>query len=285
MSEEERDWGRFFKQMFREGEKFTEELLKDNQRLRQRVGLLEHELAQAAIGTGGKGVVTVGEFNAVTEERNRLKAELDELKHRIAMIEKENVDIATQYAEIERQNSSFASLYVASYQLHSTLDFDRIVQIIKEVVINLIGAEWFGIYMFEAAKRRFTLVGSEGLDRYQEHTVPLGENLLSRVARSGELYIDAVVTEPGDIDHPIAVLPLLSSRELVGVLAIHKLLIQKDGFEPIDMELFDLLGGHAGTALMASQMYARTERKAMTLEGVIRALKGDGSAPRAGGTE
>ena len=285
MTEEERDWGRFFKQMFKEGEKFTEELLKENQWLKQRVGLLEHELAQATIGLQAEGFITVREYNAVVEERNRLKKELAELKRRIAMIESDSADIASQYAEIERQNSSFASLYVASYQLHSTLDFDRIVEIIKEVVINLIGAECFGIYLLEAAGRRFTLVGSEGLDDHQGRTVPLGENLLSRVARSGELYLDADVTEPGDIDRPIAVLPLLSSEELVGVLAIHKLLVQKDGFEPIDMELFDLLGAHAGTALMAAQMYSRTERKAMTLEGVIRALKGDDALPPTGGAE
>ncbi len=285
MSEEERDWGRFFKQMFKEGEKFTEELLNENQRLRQRVGLLEHELAQSAIGSQAEGVVSVREHYAVTEERNRLREELTELKRRIALIEKESADIASQYAEIERQNSSFASLYVASYQLHSTLDFDRVVQIIKEVVINLIGAECFGIYIFEAARKRFTLVGGERLDSNRGQTIPLGDNLLTRVARSGELYLDADVTEPGDVDRPIAVMPLISSDELVGVLAIHKLFIQKDGFEPIDMELFDLLGGHASTALMAAQMYSRTERKAMTLEGVIRALKGDDGLPPTGGAE
>jgi hypothetical protein len=43
------------------------------------------------------------------------------------------------------------------------------------------------------------------------------------------------------------------------MLAIHKLLVQKDGFEPIDMELFSLLGAHAGTSLLAARICSNVQ--------------------------
>ena len=38
------------------------------------------------------------------------------------------------YIEIEEENNNFANLYVASFQLHSTLDFKEAVQIVMEIV-------------------------------------------------------------------------------------------------------------------------------------------------------
>ena len=87
------------------------------------------------------------------------------------------------------------------------------------------------------------------------------------------LYLATDTTTPGDDNRPIAALPLVASDELLGMLVIYKLLIQKDGFEPIDMELFDLLAGHAATALRAAQLYARSQRRASTLEGFLQILK------------
>ena len=47
------------------------------------------------------------------------------------------------YVEIEEENNNLANLYVASYQLHSTLDSSEVLKVVLEIVINLIGAEIF----------------------------------------------------------------------------------------------------------------------------------------------
>ena len=75
-----------------------------------------------------------------------LKKELSELKSKLDKIEQTNQDYYDKYLQIERQNQNFASLYVASYQLHRSLDLDDVILSIREVVINLIGAEVFGIF-------------------------------------------------------------------------------------------------------------------------------------------
>src|SRR5258708_35473456 len=112
-------------ELFNKGKEFTEELLKENQRLRYRIASLETE--------HGAGVSS--------EEVQRLRAEIQQLTdenrrltQRFREVEEENKDFANRYIEIEEQNNNLANLYVASYQLHSTLDFREVIQIVQEIV-------------------------------------------------------------------------------------------------------------------------------------------------------
>jgi GAF domain-containing protein len=50
--------------------------------------------------------------------------------------------------------------------------------------------------------------------------------------------------------------PLKLGDQLVGALALFRLLPQKAGFEPLDRELFELLATHAATALYSSELRA-----------------------------
>src|SRR5919201_6678310 len=88
-----------FLELFRKSKYFTEELLRDNERLRKRLGALEEE----------------------------------------------NKDYASRYTEIEHQNNNLAALYVASYQLHSTLDFREVIHVVQEIIRDLIGAKSYAI--------------------------------------------------------------------------------------------------------------------------------------------
>jgi GAF domain-containing protein len=60
---------------------------------------------------------------------------------------------------------------------------------------------------------------------------------------------------------------------LIGVISIYRLLRQKDGFTSIDFKLFDLLAGHAATALYSSRLYALSERKLKTVRSFLDLLK------------
>ena len=57
--------------------------------------------------------------------------------------------------------------------------------------------------------------------------------------------------------------------EPAGAIAIYQLLQQKDGFSPLDRELFTLLAGQAATAILASKLYSQSERKLSTIQGFI----------------
>jgi hypothetical protein len=54
---------------------------------------------------------------------------------------------------------------------------------------------------------------------------------------------------------------------------VYATLEQKEGFSPLDFELFNLLAGHAATALFASKLYSESERKLSTIQGFLELLK------------
>src|ERR1051325_8315784 len=77
---------------------------------------------------------------------HELLKENDRLRARVTEAEEESRDFAARYVDVEQQNTNLAHLYVASYQLHGTLDRERILAAIKEVIINLIGSEELAIW-------------------------------------------------------------------------------------------------------------------------------------------
>lgn len=281
MNSDDKDWGRFFKQLFDEGKKFSECLLKENERLRERCVILESELARKENMAKESSPEVLVQLAAAVQERDRLKEELQAIYDKLTSVERENVEFVDKYLEIEKQNSNFASLYVASYQLHSSLDLDTVMQRINEVVINLVGAERFSVYLFNSKTCTFSLVGGEGIEDRFGSKIPWGDNFLSDIARAGTLQVAPDIAVDDNGDSALAALPMIASNELVGVLVVHQLFVQKEGFDSIDMELFDLLGNHAATALVAAQLYTKTQRKASTLEGFLDLLKKSSStAPK-----
>ena len=68
---------------------------------------------------------------------------------------------------------------------------------------------------------------------------------------------------------PLICIPLRVDDEPAGAIAVYELLKQKEGFSPLDHELFTLLAGHAATAILASKLYSKSERKLNTIQGFI----------------
>lgn len=251
-----------FLELFNKGKEFTEELLRENQRLRFRLASLETEAA-------------------ASEEVQRLRAEVQQLteeNRRIAMrfkeVEEENKDFANRYIEIEEQNNNLANLYVASYQLHSTLDFREVIQIVQEIVINLIGAEAFAILLLDEKTNELKTIASEGEDVMpgtDAISVRLGDGVLGNVAKTGESYYINQDVEGGrvTIDKPLAAVPLKIKEHVIGLIAIYRLLQQKDSFSAVDYELFSLLAAHAATAIFSSKLYSQSERKLNTIQSFL----------------
>ena len=260
--------GQEFIQMYRKVEGFTQELMKENERLRYLAATLEQEKASALGGTSPE------EVQSLKGRLQQLEAERDALVHRFQQVERENQDFANRYLEIEEENNNLANLYVASFQLHSTLDFKEVVQIVMEIVINLIGAERFGLMLLDERKGELYAVSSEGIPREQIPLTKLGEGTIGRVAKSGETWVSEQPPPAGAaLTEPHVVIPMRIKDQLIGVIVIYALLEQKPSFSPLDYELFNLLAGHAATALFASKLYAESERKLSTIQGFLELLK------------
>jgi transcriptional regulator with GAF, ATPase, and Fis domain len=165
---------------------------------------------------------------------------------------------------------------VASYQLHSTLDFSESLKIILEIVMNMIGAEEFSIMMLDENTNEMTIVAQEGMGPEARASVKLGEGTIGEAAKAGEAYYragDPKDREAVDYLHPLVVIPLKIKEHVIGVIVIYKLLVQKESFSPVDYELFTMLAGHAATALFSSKLYSQSERKLTTIQSFLDLLK------------
>jgi transcriptional regulator with GAF, ATPase, and Fis domain len=253
-----------FLELFNKGKEFTEELLRENQRLRYRVAALETE----------HGDPSAEEVQRLRAEVQQLTEENRRIQERFREVEEENKDFANRYIEIEEQNNNLANLYVASYQLHSTLDFKEVIQIVQEIVINLIGAEAFAILLLDEKTNDLRAIASEGEDvvlGIDMLSARLGEGVLGSVAKTGESYYINQDVEGGRVtlEKPLAAVPLKIKEHVIGLIAIYKLLQQKDSFSAVDYELFSLLAAHAATAIFSSKLYSQSERKLNTIQSFL----------------
>jgi len=255
-----------FLQVFKRGAEFTQDLLKENERLRFRVVQLEETLKE-------KGHAVAEESPDSVELKKKIAAleqEKEEILGQIKVVEEENQNFANRYVEIEEENNMLANLYIASYQLHSTLDFKEVLKIILEIVINLIGAEEFGVLLLDEKTNRLEPVASEGLVTSELPSIAVGQGIIGESVDSGENYfIETMEGYERNFEQPIVCIPLKIKEHVIGVIAIYKLLTQKDEFNDVDYELFTLLAGHAATAVFSSRMYSDSERKLSTIQGFI----------------
>lgn len=255
-----------FLQLFQKTKEFMEELLSENARLRYKIATIE---------TRGVSADIEQYQQQIQELQQKLKEVMNEkriLEERYKEVEKENKDFAARYVEIEEQNNNLANLYVASYQLHSTLDFGEVLRIVMEIIINLVGAEVFSVMLFDEKTNNLKIVANEGLEDHLNEVVELGEGIIGGVAKTGEpYYINQSLDASMEVDfhHPLACIPLKIKEHVIGVICIYKLFVQKEGFSAVDYELFNLLAGHAATAIFSAKLYTQSERKLSTIQGFL----------------
>lgn len=249
--------------LFRRGAEFTQELLKENERLRRQV--LDFQSQQLAASDTYEWEKLRHEL---VQRIHSLEGEREDMLERLRQIEGENLHFAERFLEIEEENNNLASLYVASFQLHSTLDLSEVVQIVVEIVINLIGAEIFAIYILDERTGVLSPVASEGRAVSEFAACELGQGMVGAAVASGETQCGDPAS-PEDLGRPLVCVPLRVQERPIGAIAIHKLLQQKDGFTALDHELFTLLAGHAATAVFAARLYSQSERKLNTIQGFI----------------
>ena len=258
--------GEEFLQMFKKGAEFSQELLRENERLRYR--LFQLEQGEESNRSGDQALKAENERLAARVRE--LEQEKDDILQQIRQTEEENQDFANRYVEIEAENNNLANLYIASYQLHSTLDFPEVLQIINEIVINLIGGEEFVVMLFDENTGRLEVVATEGIDGAELPVVEPGQGTIGSVFQSGESYfVPDMENYTRTLSEPMVCIPLKIKDRVIGALVIYRLLVHKKQFAQVDYELFTLLAGHAATALFSSRLYSDSERKLSTIQGFL----------------
>jgi len=236
--------------------------LREIARLRKQLAALEEDNAR------------MGE--ELAEMKDRLGKQMAALHERLERAEAENRQFASTFVQVQEQNEVMANLYVASHRLHATLDPDEVMKIIQEILIELVGAEEFGILLLDEKKGKLELVAGEGIaQRLPATSLPAGEGILGEVAASGEpFFFQPGNGEKPSLPLPLAAIPLNFNEHAVGVIAIFKLLHQKvGGFSAIDYQLLQLVAAHAATALVSARLHRTLDRKLRTIEGFVQLMK------------
>jgi hypothetical protein len=250
---------------FKKGAEITDELLKDNGRLRKEMARLEGENAKLRSQLAKDKAV-----RDLLRKIDELEHEKEELLSSVHHAEEATTRTTSRYAEIESELESFANLHVASFQLHSTLRLGAVLGHVKELLVQLVGARSLVVFIADDARKRLLPVAHEGVPAKERATIELHADaghtatVIERVFLTGvpHVAVGAVAKAPP----PVACIPLRVEETTIGTIAIHHLLEQKSAFGATDLELFKLLGAHAGTAIVAAQLFERAGAKLPSLE-------------------
>lgn len=241
----------FLKAFFRKGVELTEELVRERDSARQRLLTLEEENARlrAQVATGDAIRELLRAVEQLEADKQKVLRELSESQQtRSRQLE--------SYSEVESELASLANLYVASYQLHGSASPRNLLQNIKELLAQFIGAEAFALFLHLGDAPHLVPVISEGVADADLGPVTIGEGPV------GEAFVAARTTvrdddpRTGTLEQPVALVPLRLRDDTVGVLVIFRTLEQKHAFIQADHELLKLLSAQAMTALVAARFLA-----------------------------
>jgi chromosome segregation ATPase len=252
---------------------YTHSLLRENEKLRAMSTALEsdkrrleleiieardvleqrEELRSALASFNSARSELLNELASAKRERDGATQELDRLRAKFDDVAQENEKYVAQYHQIEFHSSNLSNLYVASYQLHASVDRRTVLETIQEIVVNLIGSEEVAILEADAETGDFRMVASFGVDAARLNRANSGKaQIVNRIA-AGELFIDG---QGASSEESItALVPLKIEERVIGAIVVFRLLEHKQGLQPVDHELFELLAVHASTALYCANLH------------------------------
>lgn len=201
----------------------------------------------------------------------------EELERRLEAAETDVKELASRLVDSEHQAGRLMNLYVATYQLHSTLDPTEVQDTIAEIAINLLGAERFVLLLRKAdgEGRECEIALAEGLE--PDGPSPYGD----ATYRGGDELVDATLDDgvlrlgPSPESSSLAAVPLRVQEVIVGALVVLKLFDHKPMLKAEDRDLLELLSAHAASALFAARLFAAKDRKLRTLESLVKLARGE----------
>lgn len=198
-----------------------------------------------------------------------------ELERRLATAESDVKELASRLVDSEHQGGRLMNLYVATYQLHATLDPAEVQATIAEIAINLLGAEQFVLLLRRDEGEGCEIALIEGMydgvkSFYDGHDYTGGDPMVDATLKDGVLRLG-----PTADSQALAAVPLRVQNEIVGALVLLKLLDHKPILRAEDRDLLDLLSAHAASALFAARLFATKDRKLRTLESLVKLARGE----------
>jgi len=261
----------FVHTFFKKGAEFTEELLRENERLRKHAIELESDNARLRAQLASDEAI-----RELLRTVDQLEKEKQTLLSHVHEAEANSSRYSSRHQEMEEELSNLANLYIASYQLHSTLRLGTVVKHLRELLAQLVGARSHAYYVASPERTELVPIASDGVSLSQLSRVIVGAQSDPSGRRGAARIVERVfltgvphITEPGAhgaVDEPVACVPMRMDDDVIGVIVVFSLLEQKQHFVQVDYEFFKMLGAHAATALMGALLFANAEGKLPSLE-------------------
>ncbi|MFW6051207.1 MAG: GAF domain-containing protein [Myxococcota bacterium] len=259
----------FVRNFLKKGVEFTEQLLHENQDLRQELAGLRSDNARLRAQVASDDAIRdlIRTVEALEREKNNLLEKSNEL-------EQTQREEERRYVQVESELNDLANLYIASNQLHSSLSVRGVVRHLSDLLEQLVGAAGFVIYLMDQQGDRAVPIGWQGVGDVTPEPVATGDGPVGDACLTGVPRIrEEGPLGPGTFEDPVAVIPMMVDGRPVGAICILSMLAQKDNWASVDRELFNLLGQQAGMALIAANLYDREKGPVAALAGLTEKLE------------
>ncbi|MGH7437301.1 MAG: GAF domain-containing protein [Polyangiaceae bacterium] len=177
------------------------------------------------------------------------QAQVDSLRKRVAALEAAHAECDARIRELSDQNTSLVQLTVASQLLTASLEREDVLSAIEEVVVNMVGSEEFAIFDLDIDGQSLRVARARGIDP-RGPRMRLAGGAMRHAMSSGRTLVIKRREIGGETDGGLtAAIPLRIESQATGVIAVFRLLEQKAGLDPTDLELFEVLSRQAAMAL------------------------------------
>ncbi len=140
----------------------------------------------------------------------------------------EQVEISSERDNLRRKEKILSVLEEASNIMNSTLDFNRLLEFLMDIAIDITGATCGALLLKKEKKRYLEVACARGKfpQEVKKIRVPLGQGVTGWVARNREpLIVPNVLLEPRYIETPETIysemaVPLLVGEKIIGVVAV-----------------------------------------------------------------
>jgi hypothetical protein len=190
-----------------------------------------------------------GELDRLRAELTRGRAAELELRNRLSEAEEASQRIGDELVAMEGRAAHATAVTVALRRLHEAPDTGEVVGAIAEVLVNIIGTEHFAL-LFEASDGSLAPVRVMGMAPARGADLGASASIRAAVASGATLLGRAAAALGTGLT---AFVPLSCRGRAVGALAIARLLPQKDGLGPDDLEVLEILATHGAMAWLAAR--------------------------------
>ena len=168
--------------------------------------------------------------------------------------------------DLERQLSEYQSLLEIGVELAGSLDLSQVLELAMDRAEKLCRAETSSIWQVddERGDLYFRVVRGSAASDIRDRRVPMGVGIVGSIAEAGRGEIVNDVANdtrwggdltPGFVTRAILAVPLLARGRVVGVLQLLNP-IDRDRFEPSDLERMRLFAGPLGQAIDNARLYS-----------------------------